>query len=369
MRSFVRCYSFAFAAILLVASARAQSFDCRYARSPDEIAVCEYPGLSRLDERLGTLYVRVRDNLAPNDRAALENTQRTWLFARRSCGADRTCLRRTYWNRIRDLRRQLVQGRAGEEPRSPGIEAGPTAPAGVTGNPLLQSGSPAANCPRIVRGKGYLSGDARYRLTRNVYQPSDDLDQEIKSRYGGAAQIADWADLKKILIDEHSVRKFIDGVGIPLQSTDYDCDNILVTYQGRASVNGYHYLMARHDGVKPAGWAILDTIGHDDIHLGRWNHSGEVLIKIPVGDQMQPTTAPSAVNEPGPSPSTAATSAPSPLSAAAEHQASNLRQAGKPTFKVKVVQSYECSEPPCFKEVEITNSSKGLSPCVRGYKM
>ena len=36
----------------LVSSAHAQSFNCRYARTPDEVAICQNGRLSDLDERL-----------------------------------------------------------------------------------------------------------------------------------------------------------------------------------------------------------------------------------------------------------------------------------------------------------------------------
>jgi len=42
----------ALAGLLLVQSAHAQGFNCRYARTPDEIAICRDARLSQLDERL-----------------------------------------------------------------------------------------------------------------------------------------------------------------------------------------------------------------------------------------------------------------------------------------------------------------------------
>src|SRR3954471_15044450 len=40
------------ASLLFVSSAHAQSFNCRYARTPDEVTICEDARLSALDERL-----------------------------------------------------------------------------------------------------------------------------------------------------------------------------------------------------------------------------------------------------------------------------------------------------------------------------
>src|SRR3954467_9683111 len=53
----------------LVSSAHAQSFNCRYARTPDEVAICESARLSALDERLSSRFFRLRDSLYGPDRA------------------------------------------------------------------------------------------------------------------------------------------------------------------------------------------------------------------------------------------------------------------------------------------------------------
>ncbi len=61
-----------------------------------ERAVCDTPELSRLDARLAEVYGRLR---------SADSGQDTWLRGERDgCGADVTCLRAAYVDRIRVLR-------------------------------------------------------------------------------------------------------------------------------------------------------------------------------------------------------------------------------------------------------------------------
>lgn len=92
--------------ILAVPSAaEAQSFNCRYARAADEIAICDDGQLSRLDERMSRIFFEVRDSLPGRERARLEIDQEGWLSTRRSCGRDAECIEDAYRDRIRELRR------------------------------------------------------------------------------------------------------------------------------------------------------------------------------------------------------------------------------------------------------------------------
>jgi uncharacterized protein len=94
---------FCLASLLLVQSAHAQSFNCRYARTADEVAICEDPGLSRLDERLASRFFRLRDNLSGPEQARLERDEDAWLGARRRCGSSRACIAEAYRARISEL--------------------------------------------------------------------------------------------------------------------------------------------------------------------------------------------------------------------------------------------------------------------------
>ena len=89
--------------LLLVQSAHAQSFNCRHARTPDEVAICQDARLGTLDERLSNRFFRLRDSLYGPDRARLDGEQTAWLNARHRCGSDRACIADVYLSRLSDL--------------------------------------------------------------------------------------------------------------------------------------------------------------------------------------------------------------------------------------------------------------------------
>ena len=53
------------AMVVLTCSAHAQSFNCRYAKTPDEVAICGDPRLSQLDERMSRRFFTLRNELSP----------------------------------------------------------------------------------------------------------------------------------------------------------------------------------------------------------------------------------------------------------------------------------------------------------------
>lgn len=83
--------------------AAAASFDCRKARSADEKAICANRDLNDQDVRMDQLYGITRRLVPMGGRGAIMDDQRAWLQARKACGADRACLRRSYDDRIRQL--------------------------------------------------------------------------------------------------------------------------------------------------------------------------------------------------------------------------------------------------------------------------
>jgi uncharacterized protein len=91
--------------LTLSAGAQAQSFNCNTADRPDEVLICQNPRLSALDERLSSLYFRLRNTLAGGERARLEADQAAWLRDRYSCGRDYGCIRGLYESRIAQLSR------------------------------------------------------------------------------------------------------------------------------------------------------------------------------------------------------------------------------------------------------------------------
>lgn len=88
-----------FCAGLLPLSAQAASFDCTRADTAAEIAICDNPGLNRLDEELAVQYRSLLNQLPPRQAERVRRDQRSWLIARDSCGADVGCLRARYQER------------------------------------------------------------------------------------------------------------------------------------------------------------------------------------------------------------------------------------------------------------------------------
>lgn len=86
--------------------AQAQSFNCRLARAPDEILICQDEELSRLDERMSSLYFEARNRAPAAVRAEMEADQADWLASRRVCGRDARCVRAAYNVRIAELDRR-----------------------------------------------------------------------------------------------------------------------------------------------------------------------------------------------------------------------------------------------------------------------
>ncbi len=102
----------AFAIFLLVVlsapALQAQSYDCRRAMTPDEIAVCRDPLLGELDVIQATFYKRLRHYTQNFDNAMglqgqLVGEARAFLHRRAACGADTACLESVYRARIREL--------------------------------------------------------------------------------------------------------------------------------------------------------------------------------------------------------------------------------------------------------------------------
>ena len=85
--------------------ASAQSYNCRYARSADEVLICQDGGLAALDERMSALYFSLRNRLAGPDSGRLEDTRHYWLSERKMCGRDAGCIRDVYQGWIADMER------------------------------------------------------------------------------------------------------------------------------------------------------------------------------------------------------------------------------------------------------------------------
>jgi uncharacterized protein len=84
----------------------AASFDCNKATTETEIAICDSPELSALDERMSGVYVRGRQvtkNVSGSN-LEIQTDQIDWLNKRNQCGAETSCLLNAYQTRIEELK-------------------------------------------------------------------------------------------------------------------------------------------------------------------------------------------------------------------------------------------------------------------------
>ena len=95
------------AGFLSAGAASAASFDCNKARTADEKAICADRSLNDQDVRMAQLYDIVRHLVPMGTRGAIMDEQTVWLRQRRTCGASRACIARSYATRIAQLNRVL----------------------------------------------------------------------------------------------------------------------------------------------------------------------------------------------------------------------------------------------------------------------
>ena len=79
------------------------SFNCRYARTRGEIAVCREPGLASLDRQMASQFYRALRTADPRQRATLTATRDSFLRYRDRCPSN-ACIAETYRGRIREIR-------------------------------------------------------------------------------------------------------------------------------------------------------------------------------------------------------------------------------------------------------------------------
>ena len=79
------------------------SFNCRYARTGGEIAVCNDPGLAALDRQMAAQYFRALSVAGPRQRAQLTATRTAFLRFRDRCPGN-ACIAETYRGRMREIR-------------------------------------------------------------------------------------------------------------------------------------------------------------------------------------------------------------------------------------------------------------------------
>jgi uncharacterized protein len=92
------------------------SFNCRYAKTPDEVLICQNAKLSKLDRRLAEIYSPQRNATFISEEDGcmdrsdfkkwkrwLKTTQTSWLRQRHACRYDAGCIEELYSKRIAEL--------------------------------------------------------------------------------------------------------------------------------------------------------------------------------------------------------------------------------------------------------------------------
>lgn len=79
------------------------SYDCKVHYKDAEVAICNNPELSMLDNELERLYSRALRGLAGERGQVLLGAQRQWLEARNACSTDVGCISKQYRARIKQL--------------------------------------------------------------------------------------------------------------------------------------------------------------------------------------------------------------------------------------------------------------------------
>ena len=95
-------------AIFLSVPARAASFDCAKARSPDERAVCASRNLSEMDVEMAVRFETLTGLVAMGTRSDMGDAQKAFLRQRRQCGANTGCLTALYQARIGVLKSEYA---------------------------------------------------------------------------------------------------------------------------------------------------------------------------------------------------------------------------------------------------------------------
>ena len=91
----------AFAGTTFTTPAAAQpSFNCKLARTPDEIVICRTPVLQKRDRELAAVYTALRNRLTGAARAKLDADEAGWVKARGGCGSDPDCIEAAYDDQI-----------------------------------------------------------------------------------------------------------------------------------------------------------------------------------------------------------------------------------------------------------------------------
>ena len=81
-------------------ASQAASFNCRYAKLPAEVAICQNEDLQTLDQDMSDSFFYYRPLLEGRALTKLNRSQRSFISRRNSCGSNTSCLENVYNARI-----------------------------------------------------------------------------------------------------------------------------------------------------------------------------------------------------------------------------------------------------------------------------
>ena len=85
---------------LTSAASQAASFNCRYAKLPAEVAVCQNEDLQTLDQDMSDSFFYYRPLLEGSALSKLNRGQRSFISRRNACGSNASCLENVYHARL-----------------------------------------------------------------------------------------------------------------------------------------------------------------------------------------------------------------------------------------------------------------------------
>jgi uncharacterized protein len=91
------------ATLVLSTSASAASFNCRYAKSPTEVAICQFPLLELYDEQVSRIYFGLQDDVSPREFRSVKAAQSRFIARRNKCGYNTVCISREHEARLEAL--------------------------------------------------------------------------------------------------------------------------------------------------------------------------------------------------------------------------------------------------------------------------
>jgi uncharacterized protein len=90
-------------AITVSGSVAAASFNCRYAKLPTEVSICQNEDLSAFDEEMATYYSYLTSALRGSALRNLKSAQNRFIARRNACGYNAGCISTRYRARIEAL--------------------------------------------------------------------------------------------------------------------------------------------------------------------------------------------------------------------------------------------------------------------------